>query len=70
LIGAREVAEHAALQRAGFTFASRDAHHSASHNDLSESYERISRYYVGNLACLAGKLDSMPGGEGCSTTRV
>lgn len=42
----------------------RDAHHSASHNDLSEAYERISRYYVGNLAYLAGRLDSMREGEG------
>lgn len=42
----------------------RDAHHSASHNDLSEAYERISRYYVSNLAYLAQKLDSMPEGEG------
>ena len=42
----------------------RDAHHSASHNDLSEAYERISRYYVSNLAYLAGRLDAMPEGEG------
>lgn len=42
----------------------RSAHHSASHNDLSDDYERISRYYVGNLAYLAGKLDAMPEGEG------
>jgi hypothetical protein len=42
----------------------RDAHHSASHNDLSDAYERISRYYVGNLAYLAGKLDAMPEGNG------
>lgn len=42
----------------------RDAHHSASHNDLSDAYERISRYYVSNLAYLAGKLDAMPEGEG------
>jgi hypothetical protein len=42
----------------------RDAHHSASHNDLSDGYERISRYYVGNLAYLAGKLDAMREDEG------
>jgi hypothetical protein len=42
----------------------RNAHHSASHNDLSDDYERISRYYVSNLAYLAGRLDSMPEGEG------
>jgi hypothetical protein len=42
----------------------RDAHHSASHNDLSDAYERISRYYVSNLAYLAGRLDAMPEGKG------
>jgi len=42
----------------------RDAHHSASHNDGSEGYERISRYYVSNLAYLAGRLETMPEGEG------
>jgi hypothetical protein len=42
----------------------RDAHHSASHNDQSDAYERISRYYVSNLAYLAGKLDSMSEGGG------
>ena len=42
----------------------RDAHHSASHNDLSEAYERISRYYVGNLAYLAQRLESMSEGAG------
>ena len=42
----------------------RSAHHSASHNDLSDDYERISRYYVGNLAYLAGRLEAMPEGDG------
>jgi len=42
----------------------RDAHHSASHNDESDAYERISRYYVGNLAYLATRLEAMPEGEG------
>jgi Protein of unknown function (DUF1552) len=42
----------------------RRAHHSASHDDLSEDYEKISRYYVSNLAYLATRLDSMPEGEG------
>ena len=42
----------------------RDAHHSASHNDESDAYERICRYYVTNLAYLAGKLDTMPEGDG------
>ena len=38
----------------------RKAHHSASHDDLSDEYERISRYYVSQLAYLAGRLDAMP----------
>jgi len=42
----------------------RRAHHAASHDDLSEDYEKISRYYVNNLSYLATKLDSMPEGEG------
>jgi hypothetical protein len=42
----------------------RKAHHSASHDDLSDEYERISRYYVSQLVYLAGRLDSMPEGEG------
>jgi hypothetical protein len=42
----------------------RDGHHSASHDDLSDGYERISRFHVGQLAYLAGKLDAMPEGEG------
>ncbi len=42
----------------------RKAHHSASHDDLSDDFERISRYYCSQLAYLAGRLDSMPEGEG------
>ncbi len=42
----------------------RNAHHSASHNDLSDDWELISRYYCGQLAYLAGRLDSMPEGDG------
>jgi hypothetical protein len=42
----------------------RRAHHAASHDDLSEDYQKISRYYVGNLAYLASKLDAMPEGTG------
>ena len=42
----------------------RKAHHSASHDDLSDDYERISRYYVSQLAYLASRLDAMPEGEG------
>ena len=41
----------------------RKAHHSASHDDLSDEYERISRYYVSQLAYLAQRLDAMPEGE-------
>jgi hypothetical protein len=42
----------------------RAAHHSASHDDKSEAYERVTRYYVGQLAYLAARLDAMPEGEG------
>ncbi len=42
----------------------REGHHSASHNNLSEGYERISRFHLSQLAYLATKLDSMPEGEG------
>lgn len=42
----------------------RKAHHSASHDDTSEDFEKIARYYVGNLAYLASRLDAMPEGEG------
>ncbi|MEO6567495.1 MAG: DUF1552 domain-containing protein, partial [Opitutaceae bacterium] len=42
----------------------RNAHHGASHDDLSEGYEAISRYYVTQLVYLATRLDSMPEGDG------
>jgi hypothetical protein len=42
----------------------RKAHHSASHDDLSDEYERISRYYVSQLAYLATRLDAMAEGDG------
>jgi len=42
----------------------RDAHHPASHNDRGEGYERITRFYVSQLAYLAGRLDAMKEGEG------
>lgn len=42
----------------------RKSHHSASHDDLSDDYERITRYYCSQLAYLAGRLDAMPEGEG------
>ena len=42
----------------------RDGHHASSHNDTSDSYERISRFHLSQLAYLARKLDAMPEGEG------
>ena len=42
----------------------RDGHHSASHDDLSDGYERISRFHLSQLAYLATRLDAMPEGEG------
>ncbi len=42
----------------------RTAHHPASHDDQSDAYERVSRYFCGQLAYLAGRLDAMPEGEG------
>jgi hypothetical protein len=41
----------------------RMAHHPASHDENSDAYERITRYYVGQLAYLAGKLAGMKEGE-------
>ncbi len=43
----------------------RNAHHSASHSDLNDDYERVTRYYVSQFAYLASRLKSMP--EGNST---
>jgi hypothetical protein len=42
----------------------KDGHHSASHDNNSEGYERISRFHVEQFAYLAKKLDSMPEGDG------
>lgn len=42
----------------------REGHHAASHNNLSEGYERISRFHLSQLAYLAQKLDAMPEGDG------
>jgi len=42
----------------------REGHHSASHNNASDGYERISRFHVSQLAYLATRLDSMPEGNG------
>jgi hypothetical protein len=41
----------------------RTAHHPTSHDDNSDAYERVTRYYVGQLAYLAGRLAAMPEGE-------
>jgi hypothetical protein len=41
----------------------RTAHHPTSHEDNSDAYERVTRYYVGQLAYLAGRLARMPEGE-------
>ncbi|MEZ6059397.1 MAG: DUF1552 domain-containing protein [Planctomycetaceae bacterium] len=41
----------------------RNAHHSASHNDRSEDWERVTRYYCSQLAYLAGRLDAMSEGD-------
>jgi hypothetical protein len=42
----------------------RDGHHAASHYNLSDSYERITRFHLSQLAYLATKLDAMPEGNG------
>ena len=42
----------------------KEGHHGASHDNLSEGYERISRFHLSQLAYLAAKLDSMPEGNG------
>jgi hypothetical protein len=42
----------------------RQGHHSASHDDLSDGYERISRFHLSQMAYLAQRLDAMPEGEG------
>src|ERR1700730_5617578 len=42
----------------------REGHHAASHNNLSDGYERIARFHLSQLAYLAAKLDSMPEGDG------
>ena len=39
-------------------------HHTSSHYDNSDAYERVSRYYCSHLAYLAKKLDAMPEGDG------
>jgi hypothetical protein len=41
----------------------RAAHHPTSHEDDSDNYERVTRYYVSQLAYLATKLSAMREGE-------
>jgi len=42
----------------------RAAHHGASHDDKSKSYELITRFYVEQFAYLASRLEAMPEGNG------
>lgn len=42
----------------------KEGHHAASHNNLSDGYERIVRFHVEQYAYLAKKLDSMQEGTG------
>jgi len=41
----------------------RTAHHPTSHEDEGDAYERVTRFYVGQLAYLAGRLAAMPEGD-------
>jgi hypothetical protein len=41
----------------------RTAHHPTSHEDHSDAYERVTRYYVSQLAYLAGRLAEMREGD-------
>jgi len=41
----------------------RTAHHPTSHYDTSDDYERVTRYYVSQLAYLADRLSRMPEGD-------
>jgi len=42
----------------------REGHHAASHYNLSDGYERITRFHLSQFAYLAQKLDAMKEGEG------
>jgi hypothetical protein len=42
----------------------REGHHSASHSNNNDAYERITRFHVSQYAYLASKLDAMPEGDG------
>jgi hypothetical protein len=41
----------------------REGHHGASHDDLSDGYERISRFHLSQMAYLAQRLEAMPEGD-------
>jgi hypothetical protein len=41
----------------------RTAHHPTSHEDSSDAYERVTRYYVSQIAYLANRLEAMREGE-------
>ena len=42
----------------------RNAHHSASHRELSDEWERITTYYCSQMAYLTSRLDAMKEGDG------
>ena len=42
----------------------RKAHHSGSHDDRSDDWEKVSRYYCSQVAYLTEKLDAMQEGNG------
>jgi len=42
----------------------RDGHHAASHDNLSDAYERITKFHLSQLVYLAQKLDAVPEANG------
>jgi len=40
-----------------------EGHHAASHDDLSDAYERMTRFHVSQLAYLAGRLNGVNEGD-------
>ena len=42
----------------------RNAHHSASHNEKSDEWKRVTTFYCSQLAYLASRLEAMPEGDG------
>jgi len=45
-------------------FGVKEPHHTASHDNLSDGYQKIAQFHLSQLAYLATKLDSMPEGDG------